>query len=114
MTVVATSVLFLLAIIFAIEANSFILSKTHRRSLASHLTIRKINHRPTSSTTESSSAVVCKLSPSSSSGDDFWVRNKARTDIRNFLTQRSIQSFAYLLNQCREEHTIRWLEVRAR
>jgi hypothetical protein len=36
---------------------------------------------------------------------------KARTDIRNFLTQRSIQSFVHLLNLCREEHTVRWLEV---
>jgi hypothetical protein len=42
---------------------------------------------------------------------DFWSRNKARTDVRSFLTQRSIQSFVYLLNQCREEHSVRWLEV---
>lgn len=70
--------------------------------------------------------VVCKLSSSSdnsndgsgsggssgSSGDAWVLRNKDRTDIRNFLTQRSIQSFVYLLNQCREEHTVRWLEVR--
>jgi hypothetical protein len=40
-----------------------------------------------------------------------WRRNKARTDIRYFLTQRSIQSFVYLLNQCREEHTVQFLEV---
>ena len=45
-------------------------------------------------------------------GDTPWERNKARTDIRYFLTQRSIQSFVYLLNQCREEHTIQYLEVR--
>jgi hypothetical protein len=65
--------------------------------------------------------VVCKLSSSSDnsyggsgggSGDAWVLRNKDRTDIRNFLTQRSIQSFVYLLNQCREEHTVRWLEVR--
>ncbi|KAG7374173.1 hypothetical protein IV203_013268 [Nitzschia inconspicua] len=45
--------------------------------------------------------------------DDFttpWERNKARTDIRYLLTQRSIQSFVYLLNQCREEHTVQFLE----
>ncbi|OEU09306.1 hypothetical protein FRACYDRAFT_212404 [Fragilariopsis cylindrus CCMP1102] len=68
--------------------------------------------------------VVCKLLSSSdnsndgsssggssgSSGDAWVLRNKDRTDIRNFLTQRSIQSFVYLLNQCREEHTVRWLE----
>jgi hypothetical protein len=40
-----------------------------------------------------------------------WGRNKGRTDIRYFLTQRSIQSFVYLLNQCREEHTVQFLEV---
>lgn len=43
-------------------------------------------------------------------GRDGMERNKARMDLRNFLTQRSIQSFVYLLNQCREEHTVRWLE----
>ena len=47
-------------------------------------------------------------------GRDGMERNKARMDLRNFLTQRSIQSFVYLLNQCREEHTVRWLEVRYR
>mmetsp|Transcript_62720 Transcript_62720/g.70207 ORF Transcript_62720/g.70207 Transcript_62720/m.70207 type:complete len:655 (-) Transcript_62720:198-2162(-) len=58
--------------------------------------------------------IVCQLSssppPSGSSSDEVWVRNKARTDIRNFLTQRSIQSFVYLVKECREEHTSRWLE----
>ena len=49
---------------------------------------------------------------SSSSSSFPWARNKARTDIRYFLTQRSIQSFVYLLNQCREEHTVHYLEVR--
>jgi len=48
---------------------------------------------------------------SSNAGRDALDRNKARTDIRNFLTQRSIQSFVYLANQCREEHIVRWLEV---
>ena len=47
-------------------------------------------------------------------GRDGKERNKARMDLRNFLTQRSIQSFVYVLNQCREEHTVRWLEVRYR
>jgi hypothetical protein len=47
----------------------------------------------------------------SSSSKFPWARNKARTDIRYFLTQRSIQSFVYLLNQCREEHTVHFLEV---
>lgn len=38
------------------------------------------------------------------------ANNIARTDIRNFLTQRSIQSFMDLLNSCRDPHTVRWLE----
>jgi len=56
--------------------------------------------------------IICQLSssPPPSDSGEFWVRNKARTDVRNFLTQRSIQSFVYLVKQCREEHTSRWLE----
>lgn len=37
-------------------------------------------------------------------------KNKARTDLRNFLTQRSIQSFVYLLNQVHDVHTRNWIE----
>ena len=44
-------------------------------------------------------------------GRDVAALNKARTDIRNFLTQRSIQSFIFLLHQCRDGATVRWLEV---
>lgn len=60
--------------------------------------------------------IICQLSssPPPSDSGEVWVRNKARTDIRNFLTQRSIQSFVYLVKQCREEHTSRWLEVRTK
>jgi hypothetical protein len=48
-----------------------------------------------------------------SSGDSFKKDNyKSRTDLRQFLTQRSIQSFVFLLNQCKEGMTVRWLEVR--
>ena len=36
--------------------------------------------------------------------------NVRRTDFRNFLTQRSLQSFIYLLNSCRDPHTVRWIE----
>ena len=46
-----------------------------------------------------------------SSFEDALARNKARTDLRNFLTQRSIQSFLYLLDQCRDPHTAAWVEV---
>lgn len=49
-----------------------------------------------------------------SCGGDALDRNRARTDLRNFLTQRSIQSFVYLLNQCHDGHTVGWLEVRKR
>ena len=43
--------------------------------------------------------------------EDALARNKARTDVKNFLTQRSIQSFIYLLDQCRDPHTVAWVEV---
>ena len=49
-----------------------------------------------------------------SGGDDFCgigEINKARTDIRNFLTQRALQSFTFLLSHCRDTATVRWLEV---
>ena len=36
--------------------------------------------------------------------------NMARTDIRNLLTQRSIQSFIYLLIETRDPHTVTWME----
>jgi hypothetical protein len=49
----------------------------------------------------------------SSRYEDALARNKARTDVRNFLTQRAIQSFVYLLNQCRDPHTVNWMEVRS-
>ena len=42
---------------------------------------------------------------------DVGELNKARTDIRNFLTQRAIQSFLFLLSHCRDTATVRWLEV---
>ncbi|GAX17878.1 hypothetical protein FisN_18Hh082 [Fistulifera solaris] len=38
------------------------------------------------------------------------AHNKIRTDVKNFLTQRAIQSFIFLLVQCRDPHTVRWLE----
>jgi len=58
-----------------------------------------------------SSDTSLSLSPSPDGGNyDSVVFPKSRTDVRIFLTQRSIQSFVFLLNQCREEHTVRWLE----
>ena len=41
---------------------------------------------------------------------DALALNRAKTDIRNFLTQRAIQSFLFLLNSCRDGATVRWLE----
>ena len=46
-----------------------------------------------------------------SSLDPIVAKNKARTDLRNLLTQRSIQSFVYLLNQVHDVHTRNWIEV---
>jgi predicted nucleic acid-binding protein len=48
---------------------------------------------------------------SSSDYSDALARNTARTCVRNFLTQRAIQSFTFLLEDCRDPHTVRWLEV---
>jgi len=39
-----------------------------------------------------------------------FIRKKERTDIRNLLTQRSLQSFVYLLNSVRDVHTAKWIE----
>jgi hypothetical protein len=50
-------------------------------------------------------------SSSSSSRDEALSR---RTDIRNFLTQRSLQSFFNLLTLTRDPHTITWIEVSSR
>ena len=49
-------------------------------------------------------------------GDEYYSDDQSsslmrRTDVRNFLTQRSIQSFFFLLSQCRDPHTITWVEV---
>ena len=101
----------LLVATVAIGSSAFVIPKTVYSSVS--VSGRNNNNA-------AAAIVVCKLSSSSDnsndgsgSGGDAWVlRNKDRTDIRNFLTQRSIQSFVYLLNQCREEHTVRWLEVR--
>ena len=40
-------------------------------------------------------------------GDD---KDDARTDIRNLLTQRSIQSFMRLLEECRDPHSAKWIQ----
>lgn len=42
---------------------------------------------------------------------DALTLNRARTDIRHFLTQRSIQSFQFLLISCRDDVTSQWIEV---
>lgn len=47
----------------------------------------------------------------SSRDNDAVERNRARTDVRNFLTQRSIQSFVFLLNQVRDEQSVKFIEV---
>merc|ERR1712238_528111 len=39
----------------------------------------------------------------------FYLQDDARTDIRNLLTQRSIQQFMKLCEDCRDPHTVSWL-----
>jgi hypothetical protein len=38
------------------------------------------------------------------------AKNDARTDVRNFLTQRAIQSFMYLCSYLRDPHSGKWIE----
>jgi hypothetical protein len=42
--------------------------------------------------------------------EDALSPQQARTDIRNFLTQRALQSFIFLLYNLRDSATIRWLQ----
>jgi len=102
--------LLLLATI-AVGATAFLSPKAHPSVFA--VGNDQSNHlEPTNAAISfATSSVSLSLSSSpdgNGSGSDAFP--KARTDIRLFLTQRSIQSFVYLLNQCREEHTVRWLE----
>jgi len=47
---------------------------------------------------------------SDSHRNDPLSRNKQRTDVLNFLTQRAVQSFIFLMISCRDPHTGTWLE----
>jgi hypothetical protein len=38
------------------------------------------------------------------------ARNNARTCVKAFLTQRAIQSFMFLLEECRDPHSGKWME----
>jgi hypothetical protein len=38
-----------------------------------------------------------------------WSKN-SRIDVRNLLTQRSIQSFMFLCEECRDPHSGKWIE----
>lgn len=40
----------------------------------------------------------------------FLTVDDPRTDIRNLLTQRSIQSFMHLLEECRDPHSAKWIQ----
>ena len=69
-----------------------------------------------SASTSSAAKTVSLAAKGDNRYDDYRHRdalalNKARTDIRNFLTQRAIQSFVFLLINCRDQATVRWLEV---
>ena len=41
---------------------------------------------------------------------DFLTGDDSRTDVRNLLTQRSIQSFMFMLEQCRDPHSAKWIQ----
>mmetsp|Transcript_23604 Transcript_23604/g.34978 ORF Transcript_23604/g.34978 Transcript_23604/m.34978 type:complete len:474 (-) Transcript_23604:108-1529(-) len=41
---------------------------------------------------------------------NFLTDDDPRTDIRNLLTQRSIQSFMRLLEECRDPHSAKWIQ----
>jgi hypothetical protein len=47
---------------------------------------------------------------SDTEAQDAQARNEARTDVRNLLTQRAIQSFVFLVTECRDPHSGKWLE----
>lgn len=53
---------------------------------------------------------ITRLFLSSHYNDDALARNKARTDVCNFLTQRAMQSFIHLLIETRDPHTVTWME----
>eukprot|EP00751_Fragilariopsis_kerguelensis_P034694 CAMPEP_0170970008 /NCGR_PEP_ID=MMETSP0735-20130129/44321_1 /TAXON_ID=186038 /ORGANISM="Fragilariopsis kerguelensis, Strain L26-C5" /LENGTH=98 /DNA_ID=CAMNT_0011389593 /DNA_START=1 /DNA_END=293 /DNA_ORIENTATION=- len=69
-----------------------------------------------SASSSASSSSSSSLSSSSSSSRDvtdpaFYLHDDARTDIRNLLTQRSIQQFMKLCEECRDPHTVAWLNA---
>lgn len=51
-----------------------------------------------------------KLQNDNDDPDIAMERNIQRTCVRNFLTQRSIQSFMFLAEQVRDPHTADWIE----
>ncbi len=55
----------------------------------------------------------CCLKAANDEYSDALAHNIARTCVRTFLTQRAIQSFMFLLESCRDPHTVTWFEVRA-
>jgi hypothetical protein len=42
--------------------------------------------------------------------DAIMARNNARTCVKSFLTQRAIQSFMFLLEECRDPHSGKWIQ----
>lgn len=69
-----------------------------------------------------STAILITRHPSSTTTTTrlFWAsndnratviaRNNARTCVKTFLTQRAIQSFMFLLEECRDPHSGKWIE----
>lgn len=70
------------------------------------------SYPPAGAQCSSRSGSITSLSalPDRSNHDDIVARNIARTDVRNFLTQRAFQSFMFLAEECRDPHTGKWIQ----
>lgn len=55
-------------------------------------------------------SITTKASREGHNDDSLSDQLSNRTCIRQFLTQRSVQTFLFLLSQCRDPHTVKWIE----
>lgn len=69
-------------------------------------------HVPSSTITSSSELKYAWGGDNYGDNNDAKTRRiYARTCPRHFLTQRSVQSFMFLCEQCRDPHTVKWIET---
>ena len=66
--------------------------------------VRRRQHQPCSSP----SMVILSAVPPDR--ETIMARNNARTCVKSFLTQRAIQSFLFLLEECRDPHSGKWIQ----